>query len=76
MATLNVKNFPDDLYATLKGRAAAEHRSVAGKVIHLLQEATREQEPLSILQLRGLGSQLWKGTDATEHVRRERDSWS
>jgi plasmid stability protein len=75
MATLNVKNFPDELYQRLKARAEAEHRSVAGQIIHLLAQATREAEPLSLLELRGLGKEAWAETDAAEHVRRERDAW-
>ena len=58
MAVLNVKNFPDDLYARLKSKAVREHRSVAQTVVHLLSEATEEPEPLSILDLRGLGAEL------------------
>ena len=29
----------------------------------------------SITELRGLGKELWRGMDAQEHVRKERDSW-
>jgi plasmid stability protein len=32
MATLNVKNLPDELYAKLRERARREHRSVAKEV--------------------------------------------
>lgn len=75
MAVLNVKRFPDDVYARLKVRAAREHRSVAQEIIHLLSAATVEAEPLSILDLRGLGAELWHGVDAAEHVATERDAW-
>lgn len=30
----------------------------------------------SILELRGLGKEIWKAIDAQEYVRRERDSWN
>ena len=76
MATLNVKNFPDEIYERLKARAAAEHRSVAGQVVSLLDLATRNRNPLSILELRGLGKEVWEGVDGAEHVRRERDAWA
>jgi plasmid stability protein len=75
MATLNVKEFPDDLYAHLKARAERERRSVAQEVIHLLAGAVAEPEPLSILALRGLGKACWAGIDAIEHIDRERESW-
>jgi plasmid stability protein len=75
MATLNIKNFPALLYEKLQERAEREHRSVAQEVIHLLERATQEPEPLSILGLRGLGKELWKDVEPAAHVRSERDSW-
>jgi len=29
----------------------------------------------NIMELEGLGADLWKGIDAQEYVRKERDSW-
>jgi len=75
MATLNVKEFPDELYGRLRERAARERRSVAQEVIHLLEGAVAEPEPLSLLGLRGLGKEYWSGIDAAAHVGAERDSW-
>lgn len=75
MATLNIKNLPDPLYEALKARAESEHRSVAQEVTHLLTQALAAQEPLSILDLRGLGKELWSGIDAARHVENERASW-
>jgi plasmid stability protein len=75
MATLNVKNLPDPLYRKLKARARTERRSVAQEVIHLLTQALEEANTHSILELRGLGKELWKGVDAAAHVDAERRSW-
>jgi antitoxin FitA-like protein len=75
MATLNIKNFPDDLYERLQERAEREHRSLAQQVIHLLEELMGVPKLYSILELRGLGKELWKGIEPVEHVRAERDSW-
>lgn len=75
MAILNVKNFPDPLYERIKRRAAAERRSIAGEVVHLLEVAVSEAKPLSILELRGLGKELWNDVDAAEHVSSERGAW-
>jgi plasmid stability protein len=75
MATLNIKNLPDGLYRKLQARAKRERRSVAQEVTHLLSQALEASKPLSILELQGLGKELWKNVDAAEHVRRERDSW-
>jgi ATP-dependent Clp protease ATP-binding subunit ClpC len=38
MATLHVRNFPDDLYELLRDRAAANDRSIGAETIQLLQE--------------------------------------
>lgn len=75
MATLNVKNFPPELYERLKRRAAAERRSVAQQVVHLLGRALEEEAPLSILKLRGLGKGVWEGVDPADYVAEERGSW-
>ncbi len=75
MATLNIKRFPEDLYQELRARADREHRSVAQEVIHLLSAAVKKTEPLSIMELQGLGKELWSDVDAAVHVERERRSW-
>lgn len=75
MATLNVKNLPDGLYRRLKARARRHHRSVAQEITHLLAEALEEAEPLSLLDLRGLGKDVWAGTDAARRVAEERRAW-
>lgn len=74
MATLNIKNFPDALYNALKARAESRHRSVAQEVTHLLSEVL-EPRRLSILDLEGLGKELWTGVDAARRVEEERTSW-
>ena len=75
MATLNIKNLPDVLYRKLQARAKRDRRSVAQEVTHLLSEALETAKPLSILELQGLGKELWQGVDALDHVQRERASW-
>ena len=34
---------------------------MAQQVVHLLERAVDEQTPLSILELRGLGREVWRG---------------
>ncbi len=75
MATLNIKNLPDALYRKLQARAKRDRRSVDQEVTHLLSEALETSKPLSILELQGLGKELWQGVDAVDHVQRERASW-
>ena len=75
MATLNIKNLPDVLYKKLQARAKRQHRSVAQEVTHLLSDRLEASKPLSILELKGLGKEHWRGTDGAKHVARERASW-
>jgi plasmid stability protein len=75
LATLNIKNLPDPLYRKLQARARRERRSVAKQVTEILSRAIEAPEPLSILDLQGLGKELWLGIDAAGYVRCERASW-
>ena len=75
MATLNIKNLPDALYKKLQARAKRERRSVAQEVTQLLTRVLEAPEPLSILELQGLGKEHWRGVDGAAHVQRERASW-
>ena len=75
MATLNVKNLDDALYQRLKERAEQQHRSVAVEVTRILTESLSEPPLLSLLELEGLGRDVWAGIDAAKHVAAERDAW-
>jgi plasmid stability protein len=66
---------PDALYRKLKARAKREHRSVAQEVTVLLTQALEPQANLSILELRGLGKELWRDIGAASHVESERSAW-
>ena len=75
MAILNIKNLPDALYERLKARAEQQHRSVAQEVTHILDQVIGGAEPLSILDLEGLGKSVWTNVDAAAHVDAERRAW-
>lgn len=42
----------------------------------LKKDIARKKAKHSIMELEGLGAELWKGIDAQEYVRKERDSWA
>ena len=75
MATLNVKNLPDRLYRKLQTRARRQRRSVAQEVIQLLSDVLASPSPVSILELKGLGKEIWENVEASTHIKRERSSW-
>lgn len=33
-------------------------------------------QPRSLMELEGLGQEVWQGVSVDEHLRRERDSWT
>jgi plasmid stability protein len=53
MATLHVRNVPDALYETLRGRAEKEGRSIGGQTVALLEEALGEQDRKARVLRRG-----------------------
>ena len=75
MAILNIKNLPDGLYERRTLRAKQQHRSVAQEVTHSLDQVLGGAEPLSILDLQGLGKSAWTDMDAAAHVDAERLAW-
>ena len=75
VATLNIKNLPDALHEKLKARARQQHCSVVQEVTVLLSAALETTPPLSIMDLQGLGKDLWQGVDAAAHVAAERAAW-
>jgi len=75
MATLNIKNFPEGLYGRLQARAEREHRSLSQEVVHLLGRAVEEPEVRSLLELKGLGKELWRGIDVERYLEEERSAW-
>lgn len=72
MAPLNIKNVPDRLYRKTQARANRKHRCIAQEVVHILTQATKGTEALSILAHQGVGKEVWRGVDASRHVKKER----
>jgi plasmid stability protein len=75
MAVLNVKSVPDPLFRKLQARAKRQRRSVEQEVVHILEQALTEAPPLSVLDLQGLGKEVWAGVRTDEYLRKERDAW-
>jgi plasmid stability protein len=75
MAVLNIKSVPDKLYRKLQVRAKRERRSVAQEVIQILDQALSESPPLSILDLQGLGKEIWQGISSDHYIQQERQAW-
>lgn len=50
-------------------------RQLRDGITALLDNAPQDEVPFDIMELEGLGKEIWEGMDAREYVRRERDSW-
>ena len=48
---------------------------LAEQLIALARQQLSGPAQYSILELEGLGKEIWEGIDAQEYVDRERDSW-
>jgi plasmid stability protein len=75
MANLSIKKFPDALYRKLQKRAKQQRRSLAQEVTQILAEAVEGRRTYSILELEGLGKEVWKGIDTDKYIDDERRSW-
>lgn len=75
---LHIGSLPASVHQKLASRARREHRTLAGEAAYLLERALAGAESLSLLELEGLGAELWEGEEdaAADHVARERDAWS
>jgi plasmid stability protein len=72
---LSIKNVPDELAERLRRRALASHRSMQGELMAILEEALREESPLTLQEVakkvRELG--LTTSDEAVQMIREDRD---
>lgn len=54
----------------------SEQQELLAELQRNVQRATSATIGRSVLELEGLGSEIWAGIDAQEYVRRERGSWN
>ena len=66
------------IYGELLSLSIAERFEVVRLAMGSLQKECADVSPVkkrSILELRGLGKEIWEGIDPVEYVKQERDSW-
>ena len=66
------------IYGELLSLSIAERFEVVRLAVNSLQQECADVPPIrkrSLLELRGLGKEIWEGIDAAEYVKQERDSW-
>jgi plasmid stability protein len=73
--SLSIKNVSDDVAEALRQRAARNHRSLQGELLHILETAVRPQPfQATALWRRIEALELRTRADATRFVREDRDS--
>lgn len=65
-----------DLFVQFQHLAPDEQRRLLKLLRAHQKPRSSGQSSTSILELRGLGKDLWQGIDAQEYVDQERSSWS
>ena len=74
MSTASVQR----IYGELLSLGIAERFEVVRLTMDSLQREVADAPPVrkrSLLELRGLGKEIWGGIDPVEYVKQERDSW-
>ena len=76
MATRKASLSYDDYVRGIQGLKAEEQLSLVEMISASLKRTLRKKRVKhSIMELEGLGADIWKGIDAQEYVREERASW-
>lgn len=52
-----------------------EQAELLQELVEIIKHQSPERGKHSILELQGLGAEIWAGIDAQEYVRQEREAW-
>jgi hypothetical protein len=71
----------DNTYAealqAIEGLSAADQRRLLSELTSRLRARSEEQPCVhSVMELRGLGKEVWSGVDPDQYVEQERSSWN
>lgn len=76
MATSNVSQSYDDYVKKIQTLTPEEQLSLIKIISAGLQKTLKGKKAKhTVMELEGLGADIWKGVDAQEYVRKERNSW-
>jgi hypothetical protein len=64
----------EDALRVAEQLSKAHQRRLARKLLHETEETT-PKERVSIMELEGLGKEIWEGIDTDAYIKAERDSW-
>ncbi len=76
MATVTVRNLPDEVYRALRARAATHGRSTKTEIRYILESTARPPERLRLgTALADLGRRVGLTDDEAEYLNQPRDNW-
>ncbi len=64
----------EDALRVAEKLSKTDQRRLARKLLRET-EATAPKERVSIMELEGLGKEIWEGIDTDAYIKTERDSW-
>lgn len=65
-----------DVRRIVQALSQAEQRRLVAEISNNFQHVDAGEQDVSILELQGLGKEIWQGIDAQEYVDKERRSWN
>jgi antitoxin FitA len=76
MATITIKNLPDQLYKKLKTRAKSNHRSINGEVVNLLSKELggTHFSPTKMMEAARLSQEWAKGQLTDEQIQQAKEA--
>lgn len=65
----------DEILAQVRELDPIEQANLLEELAGMVKQQLAERKKRNILELEGLGAEIWEGLDAREYVRKERASW-
>ncbi len=66
----------EDVLRSVEALSPTEQLRLIAEVAEYLRIHTEPESRSSILELQGMGKEIWKGVDAQAYIDRERGSWN
>ena len=65
----------DDIMKMTRQLGLSEQLRLLESLAELVRQRVESSKQHSILELEGLGAEIWQGIDTQEYIQQERDSW-
>lgn len=65
----------EEVLAQVRALDPGDQAQLLEELVSLVTQQVPGRKQRSIMELEGLGAEIWEGIDAREYVRKERESW-